>query len=274
MSSLKFLEHLDHRDGVYFSKTNTSVSYPAEGNGNCFKVEEESFWFQHRNHCIVETVKRLHRQGLFFDVGGGNGYVSKGLEENNIATVLVEPGVAGAINARSRGLPRVICSTLKDAGIPNASIPAIGVFDVIEHVKDELSFLESIHTHLQPEGKIFITVPAYSFLWSKEDDFAGHFRRYTLPELKDLMARSGFQVEFATYFFSILPVPIFLFRVLPNLLRSRPDLASPKRGHKIGNKLIQRIADWFWSKELNRVKAGKTIPFGGSCLVVAKKRPY
>ena len=36
-------------DGIYYSKSNSSISYPEEGNENCMQIEEDSFWFKHRN---------------------------------------------------------------------------------------------------------------------------------------------------------------------------------------------------------------------------------
>ena len=43
---------------------------------------------------------------VYFDVGGGNGFVAKGLEEKGISTVLIEPGIQGCINAKNRGLKK------------------------------------------------------------------------------------------------------------------------------------------------------------------------
>ena len=36
---------------------------------------------------------------------------------------------------------------------------------------------------MKENGRLYATVPSYSFLWSEEDILAGHFRRYTLKGL-------------------------------------------------------------------------------------------
>ena len=82
--------------------------------------------------------------------------------------VVIEPGIQGAMNARNRGLSPVICSTLEDAGFKDHLIPAVGLFDLLEHIKDDISFLKTVKDLLIPGGRLYITVPAYSFLWSVE----------------------------------------------------------------------------------------------------------
>ena len=74
------------------AKSKPKISYPDEANEMCFRIEENSFWFRHRNNCIIEVVKQFPPKGIFFDIGGGNGFVAKELEKNGIETVLVEPG--------------------------------------------------------------------------------------------------------------------------------------------------------------------------------------
>jgi SAM-dependent methyltransferase len=118
-----------------------------------------------------------------------------------------------------RGLKNIICSTLEDAGFKTNSLPAAGLFDVVEHISNDLCFLKTINFYMRPGGFLFITVPAYNILWSKEDVDAGHFRRYTLYELKKTLNKAGFKIEYATYIFSFLILPIFLFRTIPDFFK-------------------------------------------------------
>ena len=69
-----------------------------------------------------------------FDIGGGNGFVSLGVQGAGIETVLVEPGPEGAQNAKNRGLQHVVCASFQNAAFESGKIPAIGVFDVVEHI--------------------------------------------------------------------------------------------------------------------------------------------
>lgn len=265
---------LTERDGILFAKKESVISYPSDGNEACYQLEEDSFWFNHRNNCIVAAVKKYSPNKDFFDIGGGNGYVAQALEEEGIQTVLIEPGIQGCVNARKRRINHIVCSTLENAEFKKDSIPAVGLFDVVEHIEDDLSFLQSIQSFLQQEGKVFITVPAFNSLWSNEDDDAGHYRRYTTKNMEQRLESVGFKIVYSTYIFSILPLPVFLFRTLPSKLkisRNSGDWNKHKDEHKRRGGIVDSMLNQVWNYELNRIKKGKRVPVGGSCFVVAEK---
>jgi len=269
-----YTAELIKKDGIFFAKKQSSISYPESGNETCFQIEENSFWFNHRNNCIIEAVKKYCPQNQFFDVGGGNGFVAKGLEDAGISTVLVEPGVQGCLNAKKRNLQNIVCSTFENASFKKNTIPAIGLFDVVEHIENDIAFLKSAHDYLQQNGFIFITVPAYQTLWSNEDADAGHFRRYTTKQLENKLKAIGFTIEYSTYIFSVLPFAVFLFRTIPSkfgLNKNSNDFNKHKNEHQKKSGITDKILNCFWASELNKIRQGKGIPFGGSCFVVARK---
>ena len=261
-------------NGIYYSKSESIISYPEEGNDNCLQIEEDSFWFKHRNNIIANSVRKHSPNKTFFDIGGGNGFVAKRLQNDGIKTVLIEPGKRGAMNANKRGVKNVICSTLQDAKFENNSIDSVGLFDVVEHIEDDYSFLNNINKYLKDDGCIYITVPAFNFLWSNEDDDAGHFKRYTTNGLNELLKKCGFSIIQSTYIFSILPIPVFLFRSLPSKLglnKKSNDLEKHKNEHQQKKGFLNHIMQKIWNWELSRINSNKKIPVGGSCFVIGKK---
>jgi len=258
--------------GGWVSLERGKVSYPEDGHSLCMQVEDRSFWFKHRNSCIVELVRLNPPRGPIFDVGGGNGFVAKGLETLGFDTVLIEPSIQAANNARQRGgVPHIICSGFEEAGFLNHSLPAVGLFDVLEHIQDDKAFLSLIKRKLIPTGRLYVTVPAYPFLWSSEDNFAGHYRRYTLAALSENLVKSGFQIDFASYFFSFLPPIIFLGRTLPSKFRRAKfvNVDEHKVAHTGGSEFITQVLDCIVSPEVFLLKKKVGIPFGGSCLISA-----
>ena len=259
-------------DGIWYANRIEPVSYPSKGNDQCFGIEDKSFWFQHRNACIIELVKKFppRGKGPIFDVGGGNGFVAKGLMDAGWDVVLVEPGPSGARNAQKRGLQNVVCATTQSAGFKPGSMPAIGVFDVVEHIDDDVEFMNHLHELLEPGGMLYLTVPAYNFLWSDADVEAGHFRRYSLGSLGRALEEVGFKIAFGTYIFRVLPLSVFLCRSLPFRMGIKGMLAAQDRAsrahgthHSFAVGVIRRML----LTEVNRISGARKMPLGGSCLV-------
>ncbi len=214
-------------------------------------------------------MKRLPPNGLFMDIGGGNGFVSMAVQEAGWPVVLMEPGMLGARNARHRGIQNVICSTLEDAGIMDGTLTSAGAFDVVEHIEHDAAFLKSVARALIPGGRLYLTVPSLPSLWSHEDEDAGHFRRYTTASLRRVLSQSGLQVEYLTYFFNALTIPIFLLRTMPHKLGQRRKPTAAEHRGLAGP--LKSLHDNFLKRELTLIRAGRTMAFGSSCLAVARK---
>jgi len=261
-------------EGWWSSPRLSDISYPKEGNDLYFSVEDTSFWFAHRNSCILEAIKLFPPPGEFFDVGGGNGYVARAIQDSGIDVVLVEPGLAGVRNALHRGVRQVVRATLDDAGLLAETVPALGLFDVVEHVEDDVAFLKEINRLIIPHGRVYVTVPAYQWLWSDEDLLAGHYRRYTVQTLSSLLEKAGFTIDFATYFFSFIPLPILLSRVLPYRLGFHKKKAAEdavRANHQSDNPLVKRTLNMLTRRELSEIGRLQPLRAGGSCLAVARK---
>jgi SAM-dependent methyltransferase len=266
-------------EGVWCCRSLSPISYPEWGNEVCFHVEDSSFWFRHRNACILEAVRQYPPAGPLFDIGGGNGFVAKSMQDAGLEVVLVEPGTVGAANARRRGIQYVVRATLEDAGFLPDSLPAISLFDVVEHMENDRKFLERIRFHLSANGRVYLTVPAYQSLWSLEDIVAGHHRRYSSRAIRELLAEAGFAVEFLTGFFQFLPPAIFALRVIP----FRLGLAISPKADEVGSKIrwqheiksgwISRPLNWIQQRETKRIRCRRQARFGASWLVVARRAP-
>ena len=259
-------------DGIWFARHHAPVSYPAHGNAGSLQIEDNSFWFRHRNRCITSLARRFPPNGVFLDIGGGNGYVAQGLTQAGIACALLEPGLDGARAARARGIDPVICARLEDAALSPSSLGAAGMFDVLEHIEDEAGVLRLVHRLLRPGGRLFLAVPAYPLLHSADDVAAGHFRRYTLSRLSRALRSAEFRIEYKSYMFAPFPPLVFLLRTVPSLLGVRQGLDEQREAaeHAPGG-MAMRLIDKFLDVEARRIAAGATIPFGTSCLAIAIK---
>lgn len=250
------------------------VSYPTHGNQDCYQVEEQSFWFRHRSRCIEAVVARFPPAGVLLDVGGGNGFVAQGLGAAGFPAAVLEAGADGARNARRRGIEPVIAATLDGAGFRERALPAICMFDVLEHIADDRAALRLCRRLLAPAGLLYLTVPAHAWLWSRNDEHAGHQRRYSPRRLRALLDQCGFEMLYDTALFGCLLLPILVKRTLLRLFPRRTErtLAEKRRDHVLGDGVKARLLDRLLRRELGAVRAGRRRALGTSILLVARAR--
>jgi len=86
-------------NGIWTSPSNTNIPYPETGNEDCYQLEKLSYWFRHRNRCITVVIRSFPPDGPIFDIGGGNGFVTKAIIESGFNGILVESGRQGIKNA-------------------------------------------------------------------------------------------------------------------------------------------------------------------------------
>ncbi len=261
---------LPNQDGVRVPNTTSrnSISFPQDSWDDHSNNEEGmGIWADIR----LEEINQLMRaNGLsaIWEVGAGNGAVCIGLSGLGHEAIAVEPLYAGARYIASRGIDS-FCSTLDELNLPDESLPAIGVFDVLEHINDPLPMLREFFRVLQKDGLLLITVPAHQFLFSEYDSSIGHFRRYSISELRSSLSAGGFELLNARFLFSFLVPLAWLLRVLPEKLGLQNSVGSSK-----STRTQFRIAQLFSPVVRLLIYCEKVLrlPFGLSIIAVAKPK--
>lgn len=267
------MEDLIFENGVWKGPFSNDVSYPGQGGGDCYSIEDESYWFQFRNEYILKALKCFPPESPVFDLGGGNGFVTKFLCSSGHQAVLVEPSEDSVLNAKNRGVEYIINSKFDKNLFKKKSVPAFGLFDVLEHIEDDTGFLQDIRNSLKEDGLLFLTVPALNSLWSVEDTYAGHFRRYNRQTLSCVLKETGYEVCLFSYMFFYLVIPIFLLRRLPYLLggnqKTRRQMESD---HLVSNIRARKILNFLHQSEIKKAFSKSTVSIGSSCIAVARAK--
>ena len=251
---------------------NAKLSFPSTGYDTCFAVEDNSFWFRHRNHVIGDILAAVPATKMIWDIGGGNGVVSKYLQDKGHHVTLLEPGTIGCKNASSRGVKNVICSHLDQLDRELQFDHAI-CCDVIEHIKDSGSFVENIAERMTAKGLFLVTVPAYSILWSREDEVAGHFKRYSKNEFINEICAAGFELEYSTYLFQHLVLPVYLLRTLPHRFHLSKKWTAKEMDSHIQAHLSHKsqIITFLLEREFRKIHKKKSLSYGTSLLGLFRK---
>ena len=253
-----------------------NISYPSIGNEDCYLLEGNSQWFQARNKVLERTFIDLPFDGDFFDVGAGNGYqlsyFQKGIFKRlDIKSGMCEPGMVGCANAAYRGVENVYCCLFDELPVAEFNLGAIGLFDVIEHIEDDLGFLNDIVKRVPNGTKIYITVPALKSLWSSEDEYGGHFRRYNRNDVKRILENKNLKFIYSSYFFSYYVPFVWLLRVLPEKMSMKYTnevLASKEKDYHKRSKKLNGLLNFLHWIEMKLSKIGIKPPFGTSLLIV------
>lgn len=127
---------------------------------------------------------------------------------------------------------------------------------------------------MKDEGLFFITVPQHKWLWSNVDNIAKHKRRYSRKEIVSKLKRCDFQVLYISSFISIL-LPLFMLSRLARF-GSNKKLSHEAYNKSVCNELkinpiINYVLELLVKCDELLIRAGISIPFGSSMVVVAKK---
>ena len=187
------------------------------------RMQDRHFCIRGRNRLIAHLVQQESGRNAgrfrFLDAGCGTGGVLKYLERNETGAHLVGMDLFPEALEYARaqvGSPLVRGSV---AHVPfDASINAVGAFDVIGHLDDAVDALRSMHQATVAGGRMLVTTPANPALWSFFDEAAGHKRRYTKATLIGTLEAAGYRVERVGYFMAVLAPLTWLRR---RLLRQR-----------------------------------------------------
>jgi SAM-dependent methyltransferase len=231
-----------------------------------YAVEDEHWWFRGRWAVVEALLSRteLPARPRILDAGCGTGGNLQRYAQLGEAWG-VDPSPEAVSFCQERGLNQVRQAGLESLPFEQGEFDLIAATDVIEHIEAEQVALRELWRVAAPGAAMLLTVPAYMWLWSDEDDNLHHKRRYTRPRLRRAVEQSGWDTRIATYFNSILLGPIALAKRLPqrsnehkaDLERTPPGLNGPLSAP-------MRL-------EAALIRRGASLPAGVSVGIVCRK---
>lgn len=235
-------------------------------------LEAGNFWFKARNALILDAIDDyVPARGKFLEIGCGTGFVLEAIarEHPGMRCQGSEIFVEG-LGIAARRLPQAEFMQMDARRIPFVDhFDAIGAFDVLEHVTEDEQVLQQVRSALRADGRILLTVPQHPWLWSVQDEYAHHVRRYQPRELEEKLGRNGFRVIFSTSFVALLLPALSASRLVKGNKASEQD---PFREFRLPGWLNHTLGG-IMAVERFLIRMGVRFPIGGTRLIVAEKIP-
>lgn len=156
-------------------------------------------------HLVTSLLPRDRAPVRILDVGSGDGWLARELARTLHGRAQVTcydanytPELLAHLGSSN---PSTVTYTKEE---PSTQADLVLALDVMEHVEDDRSFGRSLAGHLAPGGHLIVTVPADPALFGPHDVALGHFRRYRLQTLVEVLEASDLQIEQSGHLFSSL----------------------------------------------------------------------
>lgn len=237
-----------------------------------YRGSREHWWIRGRRAIFTRVLDdvlgvRPGAAARILDIGPGSGVNLPVLLPRGRVTVLDFD--ADSLRAcRAHGAQAVVRADAVAPPLADRSFDLVCALDVLEHLHDDETALRAWFGLLRPGGALLLSVPAFAFLWGRQDVLSHHLRRYRLPALRARIERAGFTVVRATYFNTLLFAPIAAARLLMrpflahSVARGKSDLSAPT---PLG---LDSVLFRTFAAEAGWV-ARRRLPFGVSILVAA-----
>lgn len=232
-----------------------------------FEIEKEHWWFRGRRAIIFDMISREipEKVSSALDIGCGTGFNNVLLKEKveHVTGLEMSDEVIQFTKERAPDI------TIIKGVFPNVPqhgmFDLITLFDVLEHLDNDAFALKKIHS-LLAGGRVIITVPAFSVLWSEHDEMFHHKRRYTVRDLKHKLETAGFDVQRISYFNTLLFLPVLLVRVVKKIFGLRTGASDFSLTSSWGNSVLAFLFGFerYFLRFID-------FPFGVSIVAVAKK---
>jgi SAM-dependent methyltransferase len=202
-------------------------------------------WELARLSFVTKLIRRCSQSAgkmLILDIGCGDCFFSLSLLKNGLPATVI--GIDPAYSAEELQKKREsidqpsfqLYNSMTDASQHlKEPVDMVLLLDVIEHVPDDIAFLQELakHPFIDANTRFIVTVPAYQSLFTSHDEFLLHYRRYNNRLLKKNLHSGGLESMETGYFFFLL-LPVRILQKLKQKLFGKPKKNQGLGGWKHG----------------------------------------
>ena len=161
---------------------------------------EEHWYYASKFALLSNAVEALGARHVV-DIGAGSGVFSRLLLERTAcaSALCVDPAYEVGEDVEIGG--KLLRFRRQYDGSP---VDLVLMMDVLEHVDDDVALLRDVKGQMAPGTPRFVTVPAFTFLWSAHDVFLEHRLRYTRATLQAALRSAGLKIDWTRYFYAVI----------------------------------------------------------------------
>jgi len=188
----------------------------------------------HREGLILRALRRVGAAagGLHLECAAGVGSLSISLARAGKRVVAADRSLRSLAVIRSRlsrfGPTAAVLPVATDiTRLPfrDGAFATASTAETLEHLENDTAAVGELARVLLAEGTLVGTVPAGPGQWSAWDDWAGHRRRYTQPQMEQVLAAAGLEPWVTTWGWPLVRLYDDLF--LKRINRRRMESSGP-----------------------------------------------
>lgn len=233
-------------------------------------VEDRMWWYRGLRALVAQeltrALQRCPASGPLLDAGCGTGgmLARLGPAVADRPTLGLEYDPAAAAMAAAKSSRPVACGSVTGMPLADGTLAGYVSLDVLCHgaVEPETAAKEARRC-LKPGAIALFNLPAYGWLLSAHDRRVHNVRRFSRSQACALLAGHGLRVLRSSYWNTFLFPLMLLHR-----LTERDDAASDVRDFP---RWLEALFSAALAVERALIRAGLSLPFGGSLLIVAAR---
>lgn len=174
-----------------------------------YHYRDGTFWSDYLWPPVKEAVERqIFKERRAFDLGCGNGSVSKRLYDLGFQIVGVDPSESG-IRVASASYPQLKFykgDAYSDLAASYGQFPLVVSLEVVEHCYDPRRFARTVYTLVEDGGIAIVSTPYHGYLknlalaiagkWNGHLDplwDGGHIKFFSITAFRTLLSEAGFK---------------------------------------------------------------------------------
>jgi SAM-dependent methyltransferase len=219
-----------------------------------FAIEKDHWLMKVRRKIVCDQLEKYAHAFMtphggspkkVLDFGSGSGFLVNELQKKGIDAHGVDNSAEAIAYGTSLGIKNLsVLGNMSPLPFADGYFDCVLAMDVLEHLPEEQYVLSELKRVLKKDGVLIITVPAYMFLWGRQDEVSQHFRRYTMGRIIEVIRTSGdFDILKRSYFNTFLFPLVALVRMGSWIINHKGKGSDFEMNNKLLNTLFFVIFD-------------------------------